>query len=470
MSFTVGIVERLGNTLLWTCIVVVFDTLFDAGNLFLERLGTLGLVFLIAKFLFHLLTQSIDLSAAGRQGWKLGSANPSIVPNAFFKQLTAMKSESHAYKIQQALEKDPSYNIAKKSGVEFTEDAVHSADKAEEKFMSRWLEVETEGKKGPMLKAIKAWNWLNTPVRASERAYRTYLNVLRLDAFKKLAAAAADSPNGPSDATLKAIANYINIATGRGKIGMTNKGAGALNEIFFAPRLRASQFNWLFGQPFYKGDVTSRKLIAEQYARHLAAVGAALTLGYMAHQVSDKPDEKFIEWDPRSTDFGKMRFGDTRIDLMAGLGQATTLLARTGTGTTKQASGKIAPLRDNMRLDVDASTLDDTGRMKHDAQGVGDVVGRYLTNSLAPDMGYAWHALSGKDFKGDDFNLINESGNLITPMSFGNIKEVMTAHGIPAGTAITLLEMLGASVQHYDNTKRKPPKPIIPEEQRGILK
>jgi hypothetical protein len=157
---------------------------------------------------------------------------------------------------------------------------------------------------------------------------------------------------------------------------------------------------------------------------------------------SDHKDEKFIEMDPRSSNFGKMKFGNTFIDPMAGLGQVTTFLGREISGQSKTQGGKIVSLYDP-----------DFGKA-----GRFDVLTRFLRTKLAPIPGAILNIGEGKNVIGQETTAEGEISNLVIPMSLGNIKGIMQEHGIPAGTAIEMLDLLGMSVQQRTPYKKKESK------------
>ena len=156
--------------------------------------------------------------------------------------------------------------------------------------------------------------------------------------------------------------------------------------MFFAPRLVASRFNLLAGQPLYGGTNRTRNLIGQEYARFLMGVSVVMTLGYMAHLgLKDEEDDKpFVGLDPRSTDFLKMRFGKTYIDPMAGLSQVTVFLFRIGMGESVTGKGDIVPLRHKYRI---ANLFRDeplTGKPTFCGQNVYDVPALFVRTRLAP--------------------------------------------------------------------------------------
>jgi hypothetical protein len=194
------------------------------------------------------------------------------------------------------------------------------------------------------------------------------LNKVRMDAFDSLSRSLSRTGE-PTREEAKAIANYVNVTTGRGTVGthggVSNAIAG-LNSILFAPRLLLSRFQFLAspltGFRYGGGSARTRKLFAREMGRLLSGLGVVYGLGALAGGK--------IETDWRSTDFGKIRFGDTRVDPLMGIQQLVVLIGRFATNEKKTAAGKIRPL--------DGSDKGPFG------ETFSDVAGRFVRSKLAP--------------------------------------------------------------------------------------
>ena len=115
-------------------------------------------------------------------------------------------------------------------------------------------------------------------VKHSNRAYITFLNKLRADSFDAMyETMSPEQRKNPKN--LEAIANYINVATGRGNLGKASSAAEILATVLFSPRLLASRFQLLFGTPMMRGDKETRKMIAKEYVRFLTGLAVVLGLG-----------------------------------------------------------------------------------------------------------------------------------------------------------------------------------------------
>lgn len=287
-------------------------------------------------------------------------------------------------------------------------------------------------------------------VAASERAYVVFLNRLRADLFDSLANSLGVSGR-ITDAQGKVIANYVNAATGRSNLGHFQAASTTLATVFFAPRYVASRFALLFGQPLWRGDATTRTAIVKEYARALTGLGifyASANLALQAY-MGDPGQEWNIETDPRSSDFAKIRMGDTRIDPMMGLQQVSVLTARVLGGKTKTRKGKVVPLRGDT--------------VPYGGSDVVDVLARFGRTKFSPSFGAAVDILAGKDVVGEPTTPLGVLGGLTMPLSLGDIYQAMKREGVPTGTALGLLSIFGMSIQTQVPKRRRDSKRTVAE-------
>ena len=407
---------------------------------------------------------SFDLSAVLRQGGFIVLGHPIRAAKLLPSMLRAAFDPAFASRIEESFA-DPSKRqnarLYKKAGLDLPDPHNHDLSKLEEAYMSRLLEhVDTSGMPAAKKLFHGAKNITLSPVRASARAFTTFLNLLRADSFDAMVAT-LPMRQVPTETELKAIGGYINVATGRGKIGVKPQAAVGLNTVFFAPRLVASRFNLLFGQPLYGGSARTRALVAAEYARFATGVATVLALGAMAH---DDEDEPFVILDPRHTDFLRMRFGNTYVDPMTGLSQVTVFATRVLSGEKITAKGSLQPLRagglprfgdvyDGQEYDrIDKKT----GGPAYGGDTTGDIIERFVRTKLAPVPGALWNLLEGEDVVGQEATIGNQAASLVTPLSLRNVFDVMKEHGADGGSAILALELLGMGVQYRDPNRNAP--------------
>ena len=98
----------------------------------------------------------------------------------------------------------------------------------------------------------------------------------------------------------------------------------------------------------------------------------------------------------------------------------------------------------------------ETGKIKRFYEGGpyetthGSEAWRFMRTKLAPVPGAAVTAMSGmKDVVGDPVTPAGLVGGLFVPISLGEVYSTMRHRGIPKGTALTVLNIMGASVNTY---------------------
>jgi len=393
---------------------------------------------------------SLDLSAPLRQGGVIALARPIRAAKAFPQMLRAAVSEKQAYAAIEEIRRRPTYKDMKAARLEITE-PTSSLNSVEEQFQSRLVE------KFPTV--------LGSLIRGSQRAYTTFLNRLRADSFDAMSMSL--SRDGMATKQEKEqIAKFINVATGRGDL--SQKGAAAargMNTVFFAPRYALSRFQAVLGTPMWGGNAKTRKLIAQEYARYLAGVGTIYGLVAARNEMAEEDDQWTIEFDPRSSDFGKIKIGDTRLDMLSGLSQATVFLTRAVTGETKSIRGEVKVIREGDRplnlFREDDDPLKTKERGFKDATMWG-VTGRFLGTKLSPAFGVGLSRISGQSLfqenEDDYFGNRQALEQLFMPLTVRDIYDAMLEQGYTAGTAMGMLAILGVGVQTY-----KPKEPKVRE-------
>jgi hypothetical protein len=141
-----------------------------------------------------------------------------------------------------------------------------------------------------------------------------------------------------------------------------------------------------------------------------------------------------VEFDPRSSDFGKIKIGNTRIDPLSGLSQATVFASRLATGKTKTISGEVHP-----------------GRYP-------DTITQFLRSKLAPIPATLLDLRTGKNFAGEPITLPSTVLGLVEPLVVNDIYDAMKESGVPAGAALGTLSIFGDSIQTYSPKIQVPSK------------
>lgn len=349
---------------------------------------------------------SLDFSAVLRQGGFVAFGHPIRAAKAMPAMFKAFVSKQSEFAFNKSLEDRPNAPLYARAKLYIASD--ESLNQQEETFMSR-LAGYIPG------------------VAGSQRAYNTFLNKLRADTFDAMVATL--SINGePTMEEAKAVANYINVATGRGGLGKAEVAAKALNTLFFSPRYVASRFQLLAGQPLYGGTARTRKMVATEYARLVIGLGLIYAIGAAAGGELEK--------DPRSSDFGKLRFGDSRLDLMMGLSQVIVVTSRLLSGKMKSATtDKVTPIRGP--------------KVPYGGTTSSRLVWNFMRSKFAPVPGALFDIADGENVIGEAVTPISALRNMIMPMSFQSTYEVLQEEGIERGSALSLLSIFGAGLSTF---------------------
>ena len=359
------------------------------------------------------LMSTFDLSAPLRQGIFL------IGRKEFWKAWGTMFKvfgSERAYKgLMDDIKSRPTYALMRAAGLDLT---THGSDLAarEEQFMSQWAE------KIPII---------GRGVKASERAFTGFLNKLRADTFDSLIKLHEQANNGAalSEKQLKDIAWFVNNATGRGDLGRFSKAGPMLNGLFFSPRLMASRVNLLRPDNYIKLDPIVRQ---EAIKSLLSFGGIALTVTALAKQGGME-----VEGDPRSSDFAKLKTGDTRYDILGGFGQYLTLGARLATNETKKLNGDLQELGKKYGSDT---------RL--------DVLLKFLMNKESPIASFITDYLRGSNAIGEPFEMKTAVAQRFIPLFAQDLTEMVEKQG-PVGALMAAPGLFGVGIQDYGKEKSR---------------
>ncbi len=352
---------------------------------------------------------SFDLSAVLRQGGFITLAHPVRAAKIFPAMLKAFASEKGLFELNKEIQARPNAELYKSSKLHLNDPNDPHLSKMEEAYMSRWAQ-KIPG------------------IAHSERAYTGFLNRLRADSFDAMTKSLG---HPPTIEEAKAISNFVNVATGRGNLASAAGAAVSLNTAFFAPRYVLSRFELLAGQPLYHGTAGTRIAVAKEYARFLG--GLAIVYGLA------KASGATVSTDKTSSDFGKLKFGNTRVDMLSGLSQTSVLLSRIATGKISTPHG-VQSIRGDVPFGQPNSA---------------DVLGRFLRTKLSPALGGLVDLVSGKDLSGKKATALTVAKGLTMPLSFGDIYDAMRDQGVLKGTALTMLSIFGAGIQNYNRDRNK---------------
>ena len=270
---------------------------------------------------------SFDLSAAGRQGIIFSISHPVASMKAFGRSVRAAASLKYADDIERVTRASKFGQMGDRFGIHssptgFTAKIVEK----EEVYLSRIAE-KIPG------------------IAASERAFTTFLNQQRREVFALQAKRWIKKGITPDKnaKSYQQLAAFINHATGRGSLETIQPGAlTALNATFFSPRFQVSRVQVIGDLISPKTTIHARKVIARDLAEYYAT-----GMGVMAMAKAGGAE---IEDDPRSSDFGKIKVGNTRYNYWGAFQPMASLAGRIYSGEIKSTgTGKI---KDKSRIGI----------------------------------------------------------------------------------------------------------------------
>ncbi len=388
---------------------------------------------------------SFEFSGLLRQGGWVAASHPKLTKNTVRPMIESALSDQSHFEVMEEIRNRENAPIYYRAGLAIT-DILGDFTAQEEAYA------------GHLFKKAGTGGWLGAGVRGSERAYVTVLNKMRADLFDQMADKIARDREITMDEA-KLIADYVNIATGRGPLGALERSAQNLGITFFAPRYVMSRFQLMIGYPLWKplkkeghiawGDANqARKLIAKEYGRALMGYGLfygslALIGGAMAAMGADDDNIPKIEINPLSTDFGKIRFGNTRLDPLAGLSQTAVVSSQVILGKRKTAGGRVVALRGPERPYGGRTTM--------------GTVGRFMRTKLSPWLGGIANYFNGENIVGEKVTAVSLAKDALIPITTRDIYEAMREQGVPKGAALSLLAIFGVGLQTYQ-ARRPAPK------------
>lgn len=323
------------------------------------------------------LKATLDNSALLRQGWKTLWTHPG----------TWAKNASQSFADILHVVKGQDVMREVKADIASRPNAMNGLYKKEKLALGNIEEAFPEGlpEKIPGLGRI---------FKASETAYNAFLQRQRADIFDKYVQVAKKT-----GADIEGVGRLVNSLTGRGNLGALEPVANVINNVFFSPRFLKSQIDVLTAHRF---DKKMGKFAKKQAAINLLKVvmGTATVLA-IAKAIAPKS----VDFDSRSSDFGKIRVGDTRFDVAGGMSSLIVLATKLAIGQSKNS---------------DTGVVTDLNSGKFGAPTKLDAVYNFFEGKLSPAGSVAKDLLKGEDFNGDKPTITGELTNLFVPLPITN--------------------------------------------------
>lgn len=357
---------------------------------------------------------SYDLSFGGRQGIFLMARYPKQFFKSWGKQFKQFGSEKAYEANWKDITDNKWYSLARKADLALTERGAILA-KMEERFMSNFAE------KIPLI---------GKGVKASGRAYTGFANRLRMDVFAYIMDDLARQGKNPKKNMYlaKEAANFVNVGSGRGNLKSFEKSAVILNQLLFSPRLIRSRMTLLNPKYYIKLPKGVRKHAVQSL---LAFAGMGMTILTTAKLASKIwPDAIEVGDDIFSADFGKIKIGNTRIDIWGGFQQYIRTAAQFSKAMVEQTIKGEAP-----------------------RPSAEDILFRWATYKEAPIVSFAHDLVRGQTPFGEKFRLDEELAKRFIPMVVQDIYDITKDD--PSLLPISTLGIFGIGLQTYPPRSKK---------------
>ena len=281
---------------------------------------------------------------------------------------------------------------------------------------------------------LSKWATKIPGVAVSERANVGFINDLRAHRFLNTVSYYNKLGKPLSSKEMDELAQTIASASGRGTLGSFEAAAKPLAIALFSPRFFAGRVITLL-KPFQKGIARSTR---KEAAKNLGTImGLTVAMMGLAQMAGGDP-----EWDPRSSDFGKVKFGTTRIDMTAGYGQFIRVMfqAFISKATKSTTTGKIAQIN--------------TG--DYASRNTWELLTSFIENKKAPLPNVVVEMMNQETFSGEQVvwdakTMLYFANQLTTPLIFNAMYEAYKESGGDVGltTATGALEFFGLGVNTY---------------------
>ena len=323
---------------------------------------------------------SFDVSAPFRQGLVAMFHDPRTFWRNFPVMFKYLTSEKNYRDLEDWIESRADYGDSVAHGVSYT-DLGQPAKLREEQFQSAIAEHV------PVI---------GHGIRSSGRAYTGFLNKMRYDLYHKLVEEAKRTGKWKGNQTGESIAEFVNWTTGRGKMPakFLEEGAPLLNVLFFSPRLFASRLQTF--NPFFYARLDPAVRYKAMAATMKMVLGGGLVLGLTGMLGAG------VVLDPRSSDFGKIRLGNTRIDIWGGHQQIARVLAQLASGQqVSTTTGAVTNLRSGLKYQKNSM----------------DVIGSFFRGKEAPPVSIVHDFIAQSNIVGDPFVWWKEAVSRLTPLA-----------------------------------------------------
>jgi hypothetical protein len=427
-----------------------------------------------------------EFSFVGIQGLMQSVSNPMIAARSFKNAIEFFKSEKKTEDWLRRLKAQPYYPTMKESKLAITEPNAELTAR-EELFYSGWTNMFWDGIGKALLFPMKAqsqqaydnavdkWSKFN-PLKATERAAIGYLDTLRVERFlngmQMLEIQGKTFQDSPQD--YKDVADAINTMTGRASLGKYgNQAAPLLSKLFFSPRNWASGIKTATPYALYHfGSMTptARKMAIADFSKFLGLTTAMVAM-VAAYVNNDDDEETSVEFDPRDTDFMKIKIGNTRIDPWGGKQQQVVLSARIMADAIMKGSylvGQKSPIEGAMKKDGKLYPLGQPYKTKSPL----GLIGQQAVNKLNPTASLLYNyqtthynskGVLVNDY-GKEYLLSEQVGDKFYPIFWGTVGELLKDDPNALNGLLAFYAFFGGGVIIYEDKEKDSTQQLEPTE------
>jgi len=380
---------------------------------------------------------SLDNSFFGRQGIKMLYTNPDIWAKSFVKSWKDIGRQLFA-KGKWYAGGDDATMLAIKADVYSRPNALNGKYKAGDYAIGILSE---EAYPSSLPEKIPIFGRL---FKASEVAYNGAALRMRGDyGDRVIAAAERGGINTLNPIEAKPLGHLVNSLTGRGSIGKLDVVGQELNAGFFSIKFLKSNFDVLTAHLFDRGASSFvKKQAAGNLVKMIGVTTAILGTAELLHPGS-------VEWDPRSTRFGKIKIGNTTFDVTGGIASLATLISRTmvptkgpegwGLYTKSSTTGQLTKLNSK----------------KYGKQTALDIIESFWEGKLSPAVGIVRDVWKGEDYQGNVVSPISLLRGATTPIIIQNFEEMKNDPNAADLLASMILDGLGISTGTYGGSQKQ---------------
>lgn len=293
--------------------------------------------------------------------------------------------------------------------------------------------------------------------KASETAFQAGALRMRADLADRMAKNMEDFGINLAKDDLKPVGSVINSMTGRGGLGgMSESTAKAVNVLLFSPRFLSGNWNTLTAHTFgmgLKGKSLPSQFARREAARNIAKI-MAVTAGTLTMYNMLRPGS--VEFDSRSSKFGKIQVGDTYFDITGGKGSLTTLLSRANPFMPTKHGNEGGFYGNGIGYWSKSATTGkwtDLSAGKYGQQSALDTLWNFFEGKFSPGAGILRDVLSGKNFQGEKPTPASVLLGATVPLPVQSAIQRKVDLNDPVEVAGLILEGLGLSATSYEKKK-----------------